>query len=402
MAAAVCASHAVHRGKAVTHVIDLAHGESRPRLTLVVESGTDSRLVDALAEHSDLTVLARAIPDGREISQGSSARMIFQRLPASRLRFAAAVMSHVLRARNSRRVVLSQGYGIGSLAANLAGRLVGARVIMLVCSPQEDYYAARRLDPGGLRFRRSEYVAIRLLARANALLGYRYVVLSEYLAQVVRRHGERVACDIVPVYGVDPEVFKPSGRDKLALRRERGLPQRGRLIFHSSRIAPEKDTDTLLAAFRELIARGYDVHLLHRSGGHPALIERARAAGVADRVIATDAVDPRRDLPFDYAAADVCVQPSRAEGLGFSVLEALACETPVVATAVGGLLETVNGRTGWTVPPGDPHAFADAIADVLDRPDEALRRARAGRAMVLERFARANVFARLISIIEHV
>ena len=88
-------------------------------------------------------------------------------------------------------------------------------------------------------------------------------------------------------------------------------------------------------------------------------------------------------MPLDYASADVCVQASRAEGLGFSVLEALACGTPVVATAVGGLVETVkDGVTGWTVPPGNAAALAAALREALDRPEEARRRAAAGRKIV--------------------
>jgi glycosyltransferase involved in cell wall biosynthesis len=69
---------------------------------------------------------------------------------------------------------------------------------------------------------------------------------------------------------------------------------------------------------------------------------------------------------------------------------------PVVATAVGGLRETiVDGVTGWTYPLGDAGALAAAMAALLDHPDEALRRARAGRAMVMERFERRAVFGKL-------
>ena len=123
-------------------------------------------------------------------------------------------------------------------------------------------------------------------------------------------------------------------------------------------------------------------------------------AGVGHRVIATDAVDPRGELPLDYAAADVCVQASRAEGLGFSVLEALACGTPVVASAVGGLVETVaDGITGWTVPPGDAAALAAALRDALDHPDEARRRAAAGREMVRRRFETGAAFDALAAVL---
>jgi glycosyltransferase involved in cell wall biosynthesis len=142
------------------------------------------------------------------------------------------------------------------------------------------------------------------------------------------------------------------------------------------------------------------VYLLHRSGGYREFLAHAERNGVRTRTIATDAADPRGDLPLDYMAADVAVQASRAEGLGFSVLEALACGTPVVASAVGGLVETVrDGTTGWSVPPGDPEALAAALRDVLDRPDEAQRRGAAGAMAVRQQFRSDEVFDRLASLL---
>ena len=204
---------------------------------------------------------------------------------------------------------------------------------------------------------------------------------------------------VIPVYGVDVSRFVDRP-DRAAVRAERGLPPAGSIIFSSSRVAPEKDTATLIAAFAELVREGRDVYLLHRSGGHREFMADAERAGIGARVIATDAVDPRGDLPLDYVASDVCVQASRAEGLGFSVLESLACGTPVVVSAVGGLIETVrNGETGWSVPPGDPRALAAALREVLDRPDEARRRAAAGAAMVRERFSSEAAFASLADLL---
>jgi glycosyltransferase involved in cell wall biosynthesis len=371
------------------------------RLCFVVESGTDVRLVDGLAARADLVVLARRIPGGVEISRPPERPVPVAVGPASRLRFAALVLRSLLGARPRYDHVLVQGYGLAALAANLAGRLTGTRTTMLVCSPVEGYYRCRRdhAEPGK-PFRRSALLALTLLARANALVGRQYVVLSSYLGSVVRAHGTRRPVHVVPVYGVDTARFHPASEPRPAVRARLGLAAQGALLFYSSRVSPEKDADTLLAALARLAGAGRDVRLLHRSGGHEAFAALARAAGVADRVIATDAVHPERDLPLSYQASDLCVQASRDEGLGFSPLEALACEVPVVATAVGGLRETiVDGRTGWTCPPGDPAALAAAIGDALDRPEEARRRAAAGRAMVRDRFERGKVFARLLEVL---
>jgi glycosyltransferase involved in cell wall biosynthesis len=293
--------------------------------------------------------------------------------------------------------VLVQGYALAALAANIAVRLRGRRCWMLVCSPIAEYYATRQA--AGYPFSPLTLRGIEFLGRLNGLVGQGYVVLSEYLAVSVRRYHHGKPVEVIPVYGVDFRRFA-AGQDKARARSARGLPDRGRIIFSSSRIAPEKDTTTLIEAFAMLVKEGRDVFLLNRSGGHRELREHAVRAGIGDRIIATDAADPRGDLVLDYIASDVCVQASRAEGLGFSVLEALACGTPVVASAVGGLVETIqNGVTGWTVPPGDPAALASALRDVLDHPQVAAERTEAGRRLVRERFDSEAVFARLAALL---
>ena len=297
--------------------------------------------------------------------------------------------------------VIVRGYGLAALMANLAARMSAVPTAMLVCSPVEAYYRCRADNPvEGKSFCRRELAALRLIARLNARIGTRYIVLSRHLRDAVRSHGTRRPIEIIPIYGVDTSAFSPSPESRDLLRTRRGLPTNGSLIFFSSRIAPEKDHETLLTAVRLMIASGRDVWLLNRSGGYRSLLERARRADMANRLIATEAVDPRLELPDDYRCADVCVQASREEGLGFSMLEAMACGAPVVAADVGGLRETVlEGRTGWLYPPGDAPALTRTIAAVLDNPGEASRRATAAREFVREHFARDSVFARLSEVV---
>ena len=357
-----------------------------PRVWFIVESGTDARIIDALARRVDLHVLARGIPGGRAVSQPTEHAVAVT--PPGRAAFAWRVFLTVLRSPVD--AILVQGSGLAALAANAAARLRGVRSWMLVCSPAAEYYATRRVS--GYPFSAVTLAAINALGRLNAWVGAGYIVLSRHLQAVVRGYDTRHPIHVIPVYGIDLDRFQPVA-DRHTARRTRGLPGTGQILFSSSRVAPEKDTLTLIDAFALLVREGRDVHLLNRSGGFREFLDYARRAGVSHRVIATDAVDPRGELPLDYAAADVCVQASWAEGLGFSVLEALACGTPVVVSAVGGLTETVqDGVTGWTVPPGDPAALAAALRDALDHQDEARRRAAAGTEIVRRKFETNAVF----------
>jgi glycosyltransferase involved in cell wall biosynthesis len=366
----------------------------RPIVWFIVESGTDARLVEGLAARVTLQVLARGIPGGRAVSQPTDVPVTVA--SPGRLAFAWRVL-RTLAASRTHDAVLVQGYGLAALAANLASRWRGTACWMLVCSPAAEYYVARRA--AGAPFSAVALAGINTLGWLNGRIGRGYIVLSRYLGTVVERYGRRQPIQVIPVYGVDTRRFAASP-DRAAARSARGLPAAGRIVFSSSRVAPEKDTATLIEAFALLVADGRDVHLLHRSGGYEEFLRHAARAGIRDRVIATDAADPRGDLPLDYAASDVCVQASRAEGLGFSVLEALACGTPVIVSAVGGLVETVrDGITGWTVPPGDAAALAGALREALDHPDEARRRAAAGAALVREHFDSEVVFGRLSSLL---
>ncbi len=374
---------------------------SRSRLCFVVESGTDVRLVEGFAERFALTMLARRIKGGVEVSQPPALSVDVTVGPASRVRFAQQVRRHLGGRNAAFDAVIVQGYGPAALAANLAARRSGTRTFMLVCSPVEAYYRCRRHDPRSRgTFHRTSLAGLQIFARVNARLGQSYIVLSEHLEQVVRAHGTHLPIHVIPVYGVDMTIFRPATTPRVELRKTRDLPLTGEIIFFSSRVAPEKDAATLLRAVRNLRGNGRDLWLLHRSGGFRQFLAVAEEIGVADRVIATDAVHPERELPLDYQASDLCVQASREEGLGFSPLEAMACGIPVVAAAVGGLLETVrDGDTGWTYPVGDIPALTDRIASALDDRTEASRRAGNARRMVRERYQRRDVFDRLAALI---
>src|SRR5437762_9539266 len=104
-------------------------------LCFVVESGTDVRLVEGLAERFELEVVARRIEGGVEISQPPAPPVQISVGPGSRLKFALFVWRYLRAHRQEIDRVIVQGYGLAALAANLAGRMNRIPTAMLVCSP---------------------------------------------------------------------------------------------------------------------------------------------------------------------------------------------------------------------------------------------------------------------------
>jgi len=104
---------------------------------------------------------------------------------------------------------------------------------------------------------------------------------------------------------------------------------------------------------------------------------------------------PVGDVVQLYSHAELFVCPSVYEPFGLINLEAMACETPVVASAVGGIVEVVdNGRTGLLVPPARPGELAAAIRTLLADPALARAMGVAGRRRVEERFTWSRVAER--------
>jgi glycosyltransferase involved in cell wall biosynthesis len=171
---------------------------------------------------------------------------------------------------------------------------------------------------------------------------------------------------VVPC-GVDLTRFWREGPVEPRTRRHR--------LLTVARLVPRKGVREVLAALAELddvelvVAGGPPPDALHRDPEARALSRAARDLGVADRVSLRGQVS-RDELPALYRSADLVVCAPWYEPFGIVPLEAMGCGVPVVATAVGGLLDTVvDGVTGVLVPPRRPDALASAIRDLLADPD---------------------------------
>jgi glycosyltransferase involved in cell wall biosynthesis len=181
---------------------------------------------------------------------------------------------------------------------------------------------------------------------------------------------------IVPC-GVDTSVFTPRGPVAPRWDRPRLLVL-GRLVERKG----QEDAVRALAdvpGAELVVVGGPPVDDLDDAPEVQRLRAIAAGLGVADRLVFTGSV-ARTDVPGWIRSADVVLAVPWYEPFGITPLEAMACGRPVVATAVGGLVDTVvDGGTGVLVPPRDPAALGEALAALLADDD---RRAAYGAAGV--------------------
>lgn len=169
--------------------------------------------------------------------------------------------------------------------------------------------------------------------------------------------------------GVEHALFGPG--DKRQARRALGLDPQAPLLLFAGRIQPLKGADTALAALSLSEAAQSRLAIVGGPSGPEGertmaeLRAAATRAGLAERVSFV-APQPHELLGTWYRAADVCLVPSRSESFGLVALEAAACGTPVVASAVGGLTTLVeHGRSGYLIEDDDPTRFAEASDRIL-------------------------------------
>jgi D-inositol-3-phosphate glycosyltransferase len=208
---------------------------------------------------------------------------------------------------------------------------------------------------------------VRIAAAADRLVASNLVERAD-LAWHLGADPARVA--VIPC-GVDVDLFRP--RAAAPARARLGLDAEHVLLF-VGRLTPIKGFETLLRALAVLRSDGLAtarLTLLVVGGakgdtdGSERLSQLAHSLGVAAWVDFRGP-QPQDVLPDYYAAADLCLMPSRYESFGMVALEAMASGVPVIASRAGGLAVTVqDGVTGRLVPEGDVATLARAVAELL-------------------------------------
>lgn len=296
-------------------------------------------------------------------------------------------------------------------AANVIGRVAGRLSrIPVVSSIHNPDHEPDAWDDGAAVNPLKRRLA-RLMDRWTAGFGCeRLVAVSEYVRRSAHQRLGFPLDRIDLLYNpIDVDQFQATAPRKrqevIQTLRELGLREGSIILLNVARVSPQKG---LLYAIRALPAvreKYPEVHLVSVGATvdqHWLSHLKAEAAslGVADY---THFLGARRDIPDLLRGCDLFVFPSLYEGLGISLIEAMATGCPCVATQAGPIPEVIrHGVDGWLVPPADAQALAGAVCSLLADEEERKRLGEAAAASVLARFHPETAARKLESIYESV
>lgn len=258
---------------------------------------------------------------------------------------------------------------LANLAACVVGRLLGVPVLLLSFRDVETWKGRLGRLVDGLTVRAADAAT----CSSEAVRRFALSAFGGDERKYVTIHN-----------GVDVARFIPGQappKPELGLRED--VPVIGTVC---RLVEPKKGLTVLLQAMagRKDLA---DAQLLIVGEGPalPVLQALSVRLGLSDRVVFAGV---RRDVAGLLPLMDVFVLPSLYEGFGIAIVEAMAAGRPVVATVVGGIPEVVvPGETGLLVPPGDPGALGDAIAQLVNHPEPARLMGARGRERARDRFS---------------
>jgi glycosyltransferase involved in cell wall biosynthesis len=198
--------------------------------------------------------------------------------------------------------------------------------------------------------------------------------------------------------GID--VDRVAGVAPANVRAEFWMPTQAPVIGNIGALVPHKGQRYLIDAVPLVMREFPDVRVVIVGEGElrPALEHQIRELHLEKHVFLTGF---RTDVLSLLKGFDIFVLSSVTEGLGTSLLDAMAAARPIVATTAGGIPEAiVDGETGLLVPPRDAHGLAEAILRLIGNPAECERMGRAGLARVQERFSAARMVADTLTVYE--
>lgn len=230
----------------------------------------------------------------------------------------------------------------------------------------------------------------------------RVLVNSKFTEKAQKEFGNKKTKVFLLYPGVDLKrlQFDPQARKKI--RYELHISESAQLVLLPARFEHWKGQMVLLKAAVEVLSKKSDVYFVLSGGclfGLGQQVDAELRKFVKENpVLESKVIFPghRDDMPALYSAADVVVNTSiEPETFGMTVIEAGACERPVVASAHGGALETIlHGENGFLVKPGDHLALAKALLDLCENLSLREKFGKASRVRIAEQFEVKNMVRR--------
>jgi glycosyltransferase involved in cell wall biosynthesis len=328
------------------------------------------------------------------------------RSPAGKWQLAAFAAAWLVRHASSYDVVCCidlRGVALGALAARAWTHrpvLVQAQTTGVVSGENAETLLARwGLARDGAAAHLLKWPPRKIYGRADAFACISRVIEQEMLACGISRDRVHFLPNAIDMTKFHP----PTPSERSEVRRQLGLSPGTIACLFVGRLSREKGLMDLLEAWRlippdqaVLFVVGPDMndHLWNVGPAARVFVEQ-HGLGASVRFLGS-----RTDVVPLLRAADLLIQPSHFEAQGLSAVEALACGVPVIASAVGGLLDfVVDNENGKLCPPHDPPALAAALRATID--DRLLRQSLAARARasVAAEYDERIVFARFASVV---
>lgn len=242
------------------------------------------------------------------------------------------------------------------------------------------------------------------VGRMNRLL----TPLTDAFIAVAEDHGKhlveheqfpRTKVQVIP-NGIDLARFQRNGEHRRACRARWGLRDSIPVVTIVAALRPEKNHARFLRIAAEVLTTRRDTKFMVVGDGP----ERPRLEALAHQLDIKPSVrflGSRGDIPEILGASDVFLLTSDNEASPVSILEAMACELPVVASDVGSVHESVkNGLTGYRAKPSDEAEFARRVGELLDDPDLRRRLGQEGRRHVAEHASLAQMIDGYMELLE--
>lgn len=226
----------------------------------------------------------------------------------------------------------------------------------------------------------------RVLLNAKGFLSISSVIRNEYL-----KTGVPESKIIEITNGIDIEKYSPiSDENQIKLKKKLNLTDKKYFIY-SGRLTKGKGLEYLIRAWKKITTRFPEAHLILIGSGNGYSLDcedELRIYCKENDITSTVTYTGNIDNVHEYLQIGSCfLLPSQTESLSLSLIEALSCELPCIATGVGGILDyAINNKNALLVPYGSETALFEAMKNILENEDKAKQLGREGRKTVKDKY----------------